>query len=97
MTREDVLKKIEAVATRLNDEFGVDELYLFGSVARGESGPDSDIDLLVAFRATPQLSEFLDLADFLEEVLQAKVDLVTMNGAKPKLLSRIEKEMLRAA
>ena len=64
----------------LERQFGVASLALFGSVARDEAGPDSDVDVLVEFRETPGLSEYMRLKWWLEERLERRVDLV-MKGA----------------
>ena len=65
--------------------YHVRELALFGSAARGEMRPDSDVDLLVEFLPTAQI----DLVDYaglmleLSALLGRKVDLVSKNGLKP--------------
>lgn len=74
----------------------VRSLSLFGSVARDEAGPDSDVDLLVDFDAPVGLFEFLELKERLEEILGTHVDLVTRNGLKPQLRERILREVVRA-
>ena len=58
--------------------FGVKRLGLFGSFVRGEQHPGSDIDLLVDFESQLKtFQNFMDLSFFLEELLGAKVELVT--------------------
>jgi len=59
------------------DAFGVKSLSVFGSVARGEAGPESDIDLLVEFKRPIGLFEFIELKEYLENLLRHPVDLVT--------------------
>ena len=46
-SREELLQRLRELASRLRDELGVEEVYLFGSLARGEQHQGSDIDLLV--------------------------------------------------
>ena len=70
-------------AARLADvcrRYGVAELSVFGSVARGEAGPDSDVDLLVAFDGPATFDRHMDLKLFLEELLGRRVDRVTELG-----------------
>jgi predicted nucleotidyltransferase len=57
----------------------INRLSLFGSAARNDFGPDSDIDLMVEFEEgqAPSLSGFLQIKDELETLLGRKVDLVT--------------------
>src|SRR3954453_14802219 len=79
----------------------VRELSVFGSAARGEMGPDSDIDLLVEFLPDAEADLFdhaglmLDLSQFLGR----KVDLVSKNGLKPLIRSSVlgEARLLYAA
>ena len=63
----------------------VAELAVFGSVARGEAGPESDLDLLVTFRpdAVVGLLAFNRLRRELETALERTVDLVPKDGLKP--------------
>jgi hypothetical protein len=75
---------------------GVGALSLFGSVARDEAGPDSDIDLLI------ELDRPLDLFDLgriqmrLEEILGARVDLVMADALRPRLRAIVLREAIRA-
>lgn len=75
---------------------GVASLALFGSVARDEARPDSDVDLLVAFDPSRSvgLFEFLDVQHHLERVLGAKVDLVSRDSIKRQIRDRILGEQL---
>ncbi len=76
MNRNELIQLIAKHQKEL-DAFGVKSLSVFGSVARGEAGPESDIDLLVEFKRPVGMFEFLDLKDYLEKTLQHRVDLVT--------------------
>lgn len=69
----------------------VQELALFGSAARGEMRPDSDIDLLVEFlpNADVGLLEHAGLMLDLTSLLGRKVDLVSKNGLKPRIRSSV--------
>ena len=68
---------------------GVRSLAIFGSVARNESTAHSDVDILIDFDAKRGLFAFAGLKNYLEELLQCKVDLVTRNALHPALKSRI--------
>jgi predicted nucleotidyltransferase len=57
---------------------------LFGSVARGEDGPDSDIDLLVDFTRDSSLFDLMRLARELEDLLGHPVDIVSAEGLKDR-------------
>ena len=69
---------------------GVRRLGLFGSFVRGKQDDDSDVDLLVEFEPQQKSFDNLDsLADLLEEVLQRRVELVTVESLSPYLGPRI--------
>ena len=77
---------------------GVMRLSLFGSTARGDRQPDSDIDLLAAFDESMRIS-LLDVAGIeiqLSELLGQKVDLVEEGTLKPRVRKSVEAEALRA-
>lgn len=61
----------------LRERFGVEQLAIFGSFARGEVTEESDIDIVVAL-SKPLGFSFVQLGDYLEEKLDRKVDLITM-------------------
>lgn len=65
--------------------YGVKELSLFGSAARGEMRPESDIDIMVEFEPGVRtgLIKFETLVEELESLVGRKVDLVTRRGLKP--------------
>jgi len=77
--------------------FGVRSLRLFGSVARGEADPGSDVDLLVDFEDTPTFSGFMQLKFFLEELLSCRVDLVTEKGLRERVRPYVEMDAVRVA
>ena len=94
--KDDVIARLQHVRPELQTH-SVRELWLFGSVARGEAHDTSDVDILVDFSAPVTLFEFLRLQRHLESVLGRKVDLVTRDALKPQLRHRILSEAVRAA
>lgn len=88
-----------AIRSHLDDirAFGVQSLSLFGSVARGEATPDSDIDLLVQFDGPVSFDQYMGLKLLLEDLLGVKVDLVTLGGLHSRLRPIIEAEAVRVA
>jgi len=76
-------------------EYNVKSLSLFGSVARGDFKPDSDVDLLVSYNKTPGFFDFLNLKEYLESILERPVDLVTEKALKKQLRKQITKEAER--
>ncbi|MDX2180966.1 MAG: nucleotidyltransferase family protein [Bryobacteraceae bacterium] len=80
--------------------YRVKELAVFGSIARGEAGPDSDIDLLVEFEPDARIGwEFFDLEDDLTHLFRRKVDLGTKRSLKPWVRASVlrEAQLLYAA
>lgn len=57
---------------------------VFGSVARGDAGPDSDVDFLVEFRPDSSLFDLLHLTDALGDLLDRPVDVVSVGGLKER-------------
>lgn len=87
---------LEGYKDRLRS-FKVSALYLFGSAARGELGPDSDLNFVVEFEAGAGFDEYMDLKFFLEGLFGRKVDLVTQWSLKPRLRPVFQKEGVRVA
>jgi predicted nucleotidyltransferase len=79
----------------LQERYGVEELALFGSYARGEQSPVSDVDILVRVRRPIGL-KFFALWDYLEEILGLKVDLLTPEALqqKPALWENIQEDLV---
>jgi uncharacterized protein len=76
-------------------EFSVKALFLFGSVARDEATPESDVDFLVEFDRPVGLFTLLGLKSYLEELLGCSVDLGTPNSLRPHVRERILGEAIR--
>jgi len=91
-----VLATLTGVLPQLR-ALGVADVRLFGSVARGDSGPDSDVDVLVHFGDTPSFSQYLAVADLLRSVLGRPVDVVMDTAVKPRFRQAIEREALLVA
>lgn len=76
--------------------FGVKELWLFGSAARGEAQAH-DLDFLVDFDLPPTLTGFMNLKFFLEERLGRPVDLHSRGSCPDRFLQRIQPDLLHVA
>ncbi len=95
MGREQVLERLSGQKSALR-EFKVASISIFGSVARGEAQDGSDVDVLVEFSEPVGLFHFVRLKRFFEELLGARVDLVTPGALKAQLRERILSEAIRA-
>ncbi|WP_245837426.1 MULTISPECIES: nucleotidyltransferase family protein [Methanobacterium] len=85
-----VLKKHE---NEIKEKFHVKRIGLFGSYVRHEENEESDIDILVEFEE-PTLHNFMGLIDYLENLFDRKVDLVTQKSLNPYLRPIVEKEVV---
>lgn len=96
MTRDQLLAQLAAIRPEL-DKLGIASLRVFGSYARDEARPDSDVDLLVEFKETPDLFEFIRVKHRLEDLLGLSVDLVTKGGLRHEMREGILAEAILAA
>jgi predicted nucleotidyltransferase len=80
-SRSEVVARLRQHYPDLASQFKLSSLALFGSFARDEQTPASDVDLLVSF-AEPIGFDFMHLGDRLEDLLGRKVDLVASDGIK---------------
>lgn len=93
--RNAVVKKLAAAAPALRSRYGIERIGIFGSYARGEQRPGSDIDVLVDFAAGhATLKNFVGLADYLESLFKRKVDLSTREGLDRYIREYVEAEVI---
>ena len=93
MAYEDVATIKERIVPILR-EAGVVRSSLFGSVARGEARPGSDVDLLVELPGDRDMFDFMDLEEKLGAALGKKVDMLTFRSIHHLLRDRILKEQV---
>jgi len=77
---------------QLQEEYQVKTLAVFGSYLQQNEDEESDLDLLVEFRQTPTLFQFIRLENYLTELLGVEVDLVMKDSLKPSIGERVLKE-----
>lgn len=92
--RDRIIRILAAEKARLAGSFPVREMAIFGSYARGDQRPDSDLDILVDVDASIGLG-FVALADHLEKALGLRVDLVSSRALKPRMREAIERDLIR--
>lgn len=78
----------------LRDAYRVKTIGVFGSAARGDDTPASDIDILVEFSEPVGFFKFLDLEEYLSGILERKVDLVTRNALKPDIRDAVLRDVV---
>ena len=94
--RDEVLARLRANEAEMRKLLAT-SLYLFGSAARDEMTPESDVDVFIDYDKDGAYS-FIELvggAEFLEAILGRKVDFTTRDGLHPPLRERIEKSSIR--
>jgi predicted nucleotidyltransferase len=89
MITQEITQKIELVLKKHDVSFA----GLFGSRARGEERPDSDVDILVKFNRQKGLFELVDLEKDLSDALNLEVDVVTEGALSPLLKSEVYKDL----
>lgn len=92
LTKEKAIKLLQEKQSYLATEFGVSKIGLFGSYAKGQSGDTSDVDLIVEFER-PIGFRFIELADYLENLLGHKVDVLTPAGVQNIRIERVARNI----
>ena len=95
MTKEDAIARLKAHEAELR-AMGIKRLSLFGSTARGEERPGSDVDLAAEFhhQSSFGLFRYAKLAGHLERILEAKIDLIGEPARSPRLQTEIDRDRL---
>lgn len=87
-------QKLKAITAYFQDK-PVLKAYLFGSYARGEASPESDVDILVELDHSQRVGlEFVQMYLDLQNLLQQKVDLVSADGLSPYVKPYIEADKI---
>jgi predicted nucleotidyltransferase len=96
MTRRTVISRIRKHRAQLM-KLGVKSLSIFGSVARGEERPDSDVDILVEFEGRATFDRYMNTKFYLEDLLGCKVDLVLPQAIKPRMRPYVMQDLIHVA
>ncbi len=95
MNLTELLNQKNKEVQKIARQHGARNLRVFGSVARGEAGEDSDLDLLVEMEPGRNLLDLVAIKQDLEELLGCKVDVVTEAAVSPYLRERVLNEAVR--
>jgi hypothetical protein len=91
----DAVRKLKEHRKELFQRFDLEQLGVFGSMARGDASPSSDVDVLVSFRkGRKTFDNYIDLKLFLENLLKREVDLVTIDYMRPRVRTRVLGEIV---
>ncbi len=91
---DEIISKLREIMPILAEKYSVKSLETFGSYTRGQQSKESDLDVLVEFHETIDLFMYMELEEFLSEVLDIKVDLVMRDTLKPRIKEKILKEAI---
>jgi predicted nucleotidyltransferase len=91
---KEIEDKIKCSKPTLKEKFKVKDIGIFGSYTRGEQTENSDLDVLVEFGERVGFFKFLELEEYLEELLNLKIDLVSRKALKPRIGQNILKEVV---
>ena len=95
-TTNEYLTKIRQFKQQFAEKYGIISIGIFGSVARGENHPDSDVDVFVDLEEADPFIMF-DIRETLQSLFGCKVDLVRLReGLRTLLLKRIEQDGIYA-
>ena len=92
MHLEQLIKEKRDDILRIAAKHGAYNVRIFGSLARGESGPESDVDVLVDMETGRSLFDLGGLLSELEELLGCRVDVVTERGLRERIRDRVLRE-----
>jgi predicted nucleotidyltransferase len=92
MNMTELLRLKKAEVQKIARQHGAMNLRVFGSVARGEAGEGSDLDLLVEMESGRSLLDLVAIKQDLEDLLGCKVDVVTEAAVSPHLRERVLNE-----
>jgi len=96
LSLDDITSILKQHKEELKAKYEVEEIGIFGSCVRGEQRRGSDIDVLVEFRPDAKVSllGFINMENYLSELLGCKVDLVEKSALKPRIGRRILREVV---
>lgn len=91
-TIEEIISTLNSFREIIRKEYKAEVIGLFGSYVRGEEKETSDIDIIVRFLDDASLLDLVGLADFLEEELKIKVDIVPIDTIRKEIKEDILRE-----
>ncbi len=92
---DEIITELRRSLPSLVEKYRVRSIGVFGSYVHHKERQDSDIDLMVNFDETPSLLKFIELENYLTDLLGIKVDLVMEDALKPNIGKQILSEVVR--
>ena len=94
MTTNELIRRLKSLKDELKNQFGIEEIALFGSYARGEATEESDVDIAILKMQKKDLSKRLEAKDFLEQQLNKKIDIGYLDSMRTFIKNRIKKDLI---
>ena len=94
MDINEIKERLNGLKKEIRQKYKAEIIGIFGSFARGEEGKESDIDVLVEFKEGATLFDLTGLADFLEERLGRKVDVVSTRALRKEIKGDVMKDLV---
>jgi len=91
---DEIIRIVEKHKEELRRKYNVKEIGVFGSFVKGEARDESDVDILVEFEKPIGLFKFLELEEYLSNLIGRKVDLVSKKALKPHIGKHILEEVI---
>lgn len=93
LSRQDILFTLGRIRQELEKKFNVKRIGIFGSYARGDQQPESDIDFLVDFHEGADLYDLIRLRDYLSGIFDHRVDVVPVRALRAEFRQRVLEEV----
>jgi len=93
-SRQEVMARLRGLKGELATRYDVQEIGIFGSVARGDDDQKSDIDLFVEFGPDADLITYIGLWQYLEDVFGTKIDLVSKGGLRSDMRDAVMQDLV---
>lgn len=95
MTLDEIKAQLAAQQGILRERFKGVIVGIFGSRARGDHRPDSDLDLLAEFEPGADFFDLIHMEEYLEELLGVKVEVCSVNGLRERGAARVNRDLVR--
>jgi uncharacterized protein len=89
---DEILTELRKLIPYINQKYNAASIEVFGSYTKNQQDNKSDLDLLITFSKVPTLLQFIELKNFLSDMLRVNVDLVMKDSLKPAIGKNILNE-----